>query len=82
MTNRSFDDDPKEIKRLIIAMKNKQGELGIKIPMTCRHLENNDEGIFACTINDTKPVVCQEYFCEKVIKTALEKEMSNGICVQ
>lgn len=75
MTNRSFDDDPKEIKRLIayhrcIPMKDKNGELGIKIPMTCIQLGWKD-GKSYCKINATKPVVCKEYYCEKIIKKAL-----------
>ena len=84
MTNRSFDNDPKEIKRLakyhgLTLMRNKKGELGIKIPMTCEHLEMID-GKATCKIHDTRPVVCQEYFCGKVIKKALEEQLS-GICL-
>jgi Fe-S-cluster containining protein len=80
MSNRSFDDDPKEIKRLIeyhgcLPTKNKKGELGIIIPLTCIHLEFID-GKSRCRIYEKRPVVCKEYFCEKVIKEALEK---NGV---
>jgi Fe-S-cluster containining protein len=83
MTNRSFDDDPKEIKKLIeyhglTTMKNKQGELGIHIPSDCIHYEMVD-GKSSCKIHDTKPVVCREYYCEKIIKKALEE--ANGLCV-
>jgi len=85
MTNRSFDDDPLEIKRLIeyhgcTPMKNKEGELGISIPMTCIHLEMID-GKATCKIHDTRPVVCKEYYCEKVIKKALEEQIANGVCL-
>ena len=73
MSNRSFDDDPKEIKRLIAyhfctPMKNAQGELGIKIPFTCIHL-GWDNGKSFCKIHDTKPVVCKEYYCGKARET-------------
>lgn len=83
LTNRSYDNDPKEIKRLIEyhccePMKNKRGQLGIKIPMTCIELRLID-GISSCDIHDHKPVVCKEYYCEKIIKKALEK--LNGIHV-
>jgi len=77
LTNRDFDTDPKEIKRLakyhgLILMKHKRtGELGIKIPITCKHLGWKNGKSF-CKINDTKPVVCREYFCEKAISKALE----------
>jgi Fe-S-cluster containining protein len=84
MSNREFYNDPKEIRRLIeyhgcVPMKNEKGELGIKIPLSCIHLEII-EGKSKCRINDTKPVVCREYFCEKIIKKALEKEL-NGVHV-
>jgi len=82
MTNRDFEDDPKEIKRLIEyhnckALKNKQGEMGIKIPISCIHLGFND-GKAYCKIYETRPVVCKEYYCEKVIRKALEK-LTDGI---
>jgi Fe-S-cluster containining protein len=85
MTNRSFADDPMEIKRLIeyhgcTPICNAQGELGISIPISCIHLEMVD-GKSSCKIHDTKPVVCQNYFCGKVMKTALEKSISNGVHV-
>jgi len=85
MTNRSFDNDPTEIKRLIeyhnlVVLKNKKGEMGIHIPGACVHLEMID-GKSKCKIYDNRPVVCQEYYCEKVIKKAL-KEMADGLCVQ
>lgn len=81
MINRSFDNDEKEIKRLIEyhgcePIKNKKGELGIKIPMTCRHLEIK-EGKSRCKIYESRPLVCKEYFCEKVLKKALE----DGVCI-
>jgi len=84
MSNRSFRDDPKEIKRLIEyhncqPVCNRKGQLGIKIPMTCIHLRIVD-GKSQCAIHDTKPVVCKEYFCEAAIKGALEKQL-NGVCV-
>lgn len=76
MSNRSFDNDPKEIKKLMLyhncePMRNAQGELGIKIPMTCIHLRVED-GKSSCAIHDNKPVVCKEYFCGKAL---------NGICL-
>ena len=85
MGNRNFDDDPKEIKRLIeyhgcIPMKNAKGELGIKIPMTCVYLEMID-GKSVCKIHDEKPVVCKEYYCERIIKKALEEQIVNGVCL-
>lgn len=84
LTNRSFDNDPKEIKRLaeyhnLECMKNAKGELGIKIPMTCIHLKMVD-GKSECAIQDDKPVVCREYFCGKAIAKALEG-LTNGVCV-
>ena len=84
LTNRSFDDDSKEIKRLIeyhncIPMKNAKGELGIKIPMTCIHLRwDGDKS--SCAVHDDKPVVCKEYCCEKIIREALEKRL-DGVCI-
>jgi len=80
MTNRDFEDDPKEIKRLIqyhgcIPVKNQKGELGMSVPIKCRFLIFKDEK-WTCAIEDKKPIVCKEYFCERVIKKAL-----NGICV-
>ena len=82
LTNRSYDDDPKEIRKLIEyhncePMKNKKGELGIKIPMTCIHLRFID-GKSSCHIHREKPVVCQEYYCEKAIQKGLEKFI-NGV---
>lgn len=76
LTNRSFDNDPKEIKRLaeyhnLTVMKNKKGEMGIKIPITCKHLGWKDGKSF-CKINDTKPIVCKEYFCGKAIENGLK----------
>lgn len=76
MFNRSYDNDPKEIKKLIKyhncePIRNAKGELGIKIPMTCIHLRMKD-GVSSCAIHDTKPVVCREYFCGKAIAKGLE----------
>ena len=84
MTNRSYDDDPKEIKKLIefhglITMRNKKGELGIHIPSDCIHYGKKDGHSF-CKIQDAKPVVCKEYYCEKAIRRALEESL-NGVCV-
>jgi len=86
-TDRNYDDDPKEIKRLIKyhncePMRNINGELGIKIPMTCIHLQMID-GKSHCTIHDEKPVVCREYFCRKAIEKGLKKTLRepNGIHV-
>jgi len=86
MTNRSFDDDPKAIKKLIKfhncePIRNKQGALGIKIPMTCIHLEMVD-GKSTCKIHDNKPVVCKEYYCGRAIEKALEEQLANGIHLQ
>ena len=84
MTNRSFDNDPDEIKRLatyhgLELMKHREtGELGLKIPMTCKHLGWKDGKSF-CKIYKTRPVVCKKYFCGKAVELALEK--LNGICV-
>ena len=87
MTNRSYDDDPKEIKRLmeyhgIKPIKNAQGELGIHIPGKCVHFEWVD-GKASCKINDTKPVVCREYFCAKAIALGEKiEELANGVHVR
>jgi Fe-S-cluster containining protein len=78
MTNRSFDNDPKEIKRLakyhnLELMRHKEtGELGIKVPMTCIHL-GWDNGKSYCKIHETRPVVCKEYFCGDAIQKGIEK---------
>jgi len=82
MSNRSYDNDPKEIKRLIeyhgcTPIKNMKGELGISIPMTCQYLAwEGSKSI--CKIQDKKPVVCKEYYCGKIIEQAL-KEKLNGV---
>jgi Fe-S-cluster containining protein len=77
MTNRSFDDDPREIKRLmeyhgIQPIKNSKGELGIHIPGDCKHLLKDSDWKYGCAIYETRPIVCREYCCEKIIKKALE----------
>ena len=83
MTNRSYDNDPREIKKLmeyhgIKPIKNAKGELGIHIPGDCEHLTEKD-GLYGCKIHDTRPVVCREYHCEKIIKKALEKAITDGV---
>jgi hypothetical protein len=83
MKNRSFDDDPQGIKELIryhgcIPMKNAEGELGIRIPMPCKHQYEEDGKVY-CRIWENRPPVCKNYFCEPIIKTALEQ--SNGVCL-
>jgi len=85
MTNRSYEDDPTEIKRLIEyhncePMRGANGELGIKIPMTCIHLEW-DEGKAKCKIYDTRPKVCRDYSCKKIIDKAIAKAF-DGIYIQ
>jgi Fe-S-cluster containining protein len=96
MPNRSYDNDPKEIKKLIEyhgikplrnkdgnlgisvlskdvqLLKNKKGELGIHIPEKCKYFEWIDNKAF-CQIHSTRPIVCREYYCEKIIKKAVEK---------
>jgi Fe-S-cluster containining protein len=83
MTNRSFDDDPTEIKRLmeyhnVEPTRGPNGELGLKIKHNCIHLEW-DNGLAKCKIHDTKPIVCKDYSCEKIIKKAIEKAALDGI---
>lgn len=83
MSNRSYENDPKEIKKLIEyhncePMKNAKGELGIKIPIACVHLRMNDKKS-ECLIHDKKPVVCKEYYCERTIKKALERQLEDGV---
>jgi Fe-S-cluster containining protein len=85
MTNRSYDDDRKEIKKLIEfhglqTMRNSKGELGIHIPGNCEHYDEDEEGKSLCKIHDTKPAVCREYFCERAIKSALEASLQE-MCV-
>ena len=86
MTNRSFDDDPKGIKKLmeyhgIQPIKNAKGELGIHIPGDCKHLTQDKDGKYGCAIYETRPLVCREYACEKIIKKAIEKA-TDGIYIQ
>ena len=81
MSNRSFDDDPKGIKRLmnlhaIEPVRNKEGELGACIPIRCKAMIFDGEH-WACGIYKNRPVVCKEYFCERMIKKAL----ANGVCL-
>jgi len=84
MTNRSYDDDPKEIKKLmsyhgIKPLKNKEGELGIHIPCKCEHFYE-DNGKAACAIHDTRPIVCREYFCAKACELGKHLEdIANGV---
>jgi Fe-S-cluster containining protein len=86
MSNRFFDDDPTEIKKLIeyhnctpIRVSNPGGKdfLGIRIPQTCVHLKMV-KGKAVCKIHDKRPRVCKEYFCKKVIEKALRRG-ANGI---
>ena len=86
MLNRDPDNDPKEIARLIkyhgcepLRCKQPDGTyvMGIRIPMTCEHLEQTENGKFSCKIHETRPVVCKEYFCEKIIAKAV-KELAKG----
>ena len=83
MTNRKFDDDPTEIKRLmeyhnVEAVRGPNGELGVKVKHTCIHLEWVD-GLAKWKIYDTRPLVCQEYSCRKIIEKAIAKAAINGI---
>ena len=39
--------------------------LGVKVPLVCRHLTNR-RGVFSCAIYETRPKVCQSYFCPEV----------------
>jgi Fe-S-cluster containining protein len=89
MTNRFFDDDPTEIKRLIeyhnctpVKVNNPNGKdfLGIRIPQTCINLDWDKDGKSICKIHDNKPIVCNEYYCKKVIEKAVHK-LANGLCI-
>jgi len=87
MTNRSYDDDPTEIKRLmeyhgIKPLKNAKGELGIHVPGKCDHFEWQADGKAGCKIYETRPVVCKEYYCDKIIQKALKKVIENGTNVR
>ena len=104
MENRSFDQDTKEIKKLmsyhnliplrrddgilginvllnvIELRKNIKGELGIHIPGDCNYLMKDKDNNYGCTIHEKRPIVCREYYCEKIIKKALEKAaLMNGV---
>jgi Fe-S-cluster containining protein len=76
LTNRSFDNDELGIKKLmeyhgLTPLRNAKGQIGVHIPGDCVHIDKSN-GKFRCKIYETRPVVCREYFCEKVIKKALE----------
>ena len=82
MTNRKFDDDPTEIKKLIeyhncIPMRRHDGVLGIQNPLTCKYLKTK-KGKCLCMIQDEKPKVCADYFCKKVLDKAV-KEIAGGL---
>lgn len=82
MSNRSYEDDPKEIKRLIeyhgcAPVRGENGILGINIPLTCIYLGWKD-GKSYCKIHDKKPIVCKEYYCKKVIDKAVIENFENG----
>ena len=101
MPNRSFDNDTKEIKRLmryhnliplrgengelgisvsvkeVKIFKNSKGELGVHIPGQCEHFERIDKKA-SCKIYETRPVVCKEYYCKKIIDKAVQK-LVNGV---
>jgi Fe-S-cluster containining protein len=53
--------------------------MGIHIPSKCINLEMVDGKPF-CKIHDTRPGVCRNYFCEKVIAKALQG-VANGLCI-
>ena len=81
MTNRSYDDDPTEIKKLIQyhgiqPIKNAKGELGIHIDTPCIHFEMVD-GKSSCKIQDNKPIVCKNYYCQKVKDKAETEKFVN-----
>lgn len=87
MHNRFPDNDPTEIARLIkyhgcepLRCPNPDGEdfMGIRIPLTCEHLEMVD-GKAICKIYETRPVVCQDYFCKKVKDKAVIELVKNGL---
>lgn len=83
MTNRSFDNDPMGIKALmeyhgLKPLRNSKGELGVNIPGKCIHHEKRDGKSF-CKIHENRPQVCRNYFCEKVIKKALEEKLVDGV---
>ena len=83
MTNRSYDDDPMGIKDLmryhgLEPLRNAKGELGVHISGDCEHHGKKDGKSF-CKIHDKRPPVCRNYFCEKVIKKALEEQLTNGV---
>ena len=41
--------------------------LGIRIPLACKYLGfDKEKGVYACTIYETRPVVCKDYFCKRV----------------
>ena len=86
MTNRSFDDDPKGIKKLmeyhgLRPLKNAKGELGINIPGDCQHLTKDKDGKYGCAIYEDRPVVCREYYCQMAIDLGKELEKLSGVCL-
>uniref|UniRef100_A0A6M3IEC3 Uncharacterized protein n=1 Tax=viral metagenome TaxID=1070528 RepID=A0A6M3IEC3_9ZZZZ len=68
-------EDPQEIARwwqyhhcqpCLYPAKDGDGfRLGVKVPLTCQHLEWQD-GVTSCAIYETRPKVCQDYFCPEV----------------
>lgn len=40
--------------------------LGVKVPISCKHLDYNAEEGYFCKIYDQRPIVCKEYFCKTV----------------
>ena len=40
--------------------------LGVRIPIICRHLVYDHDGIATCKIYDTRPQICREHRCQRI----------------
>lgn|SRR4030042_4231629 len=80
--NIPIDGDTKEIGKWLLyhniePMKYKIGDqevLAANIPLSCKYLDMDADKCI-CKIYNDRPVVCKEYFCQKVINQIMNKKV-------
>ena len=78
------DDDPQEFARWLAyhrcdvkGLPTEDGDvLMIRIPMVCKHLAYDKQGLASCKIYDTRPQICRDHLCDK-LRSGAVPEASN-----
>jgi Fe-S-cluster containining protein len=85
LDNIPVDKDEKELAKWLhyhgVRVYNKNGNLAIELPSSCKHLEKLSDGKYNCKIYEQRPVICKEYWCKEMIDREIMMIIKEAQCI-